>query len=204
MKYHRSLGTQAALGVAILSGIPAMIFGLSGRSGRLGKFVAAISWCGMLGLFLANFLPDYGRYYNFGWTNIQIPAAEGMAVAAPREKPQNMEREERINAVKSWLELIDAGKYVDAWDRTSTLTRTLESESGWIDKVKHFRDPFGQTITRKIYGTKETVELPGAPEGLYYIFTFHSDFATKSNAVETVTLIYQDDGNWRVLGYSIQ
>lgn len=70
--------------------------------------------------------------------------------------------------------------------------------------MRYLRDPLGQTISRKIDGTKWTVELPGAPEGMYYIFTFGCNFTTKGNTVEAVTLIYQEDGNWRILGYSIQ
>jgi serine/threonine protein kinase len=195
---------QAALGVSILAGVPAMMVGLSARSGRLGIVVAALSWCGMLGLLVAFALPIYGHWSNSGWTDIEIPAAGGLAAPVPHEKPQHEEREEKLNAVTAWLESIDAGKYDEAWDRTSTLTRALETQAGWTDKLKHARDPLGPTVTRKNSRTKWTSRLEGAPDGLYYVFTFETDFATKSKVVETVTLIYQDDGNWRVLGYSIQ
>jgi serine/threonine protein kinase len=195
---------QAALGVSMLAGIPAMIVGLSARSGRLGIIVAALAWCGMLGLLVAFAFPKYGLRYDSGWTTIEIPASEGQAAPVPHKKPQHEEREAKLNAVTAWLESIDAGKYDEAWERTSTLTRTLETQAGWMDKLKHARDPMGPAVTRKNSRIKWTRELEGAPEGLYYVFTFDTDFATKSKAVEIVTLVYQDDGNWRVLGYSIQ
>jgi hypothetical protein len=203
-KYFGFYGGMPALGLAILTGIQAMIFGLSGRANRLGKYTAAISWCGMLGLFTAFFLRDYSSYRNSGWAVIAIPPSDGATAPHIQEKPENMDREEKIGAVKTWLESIDAGNYDEAWKWTSSLTRTLETESGWIDKLKLVRNPLGKVINRKNPGTKWTRELQGAPKGSYYIFTFNTDFATKSDALETVTLIYQEDGKWRILGYSIQ
>ncbi len=115
LEYSRFGGGLQALGLAILTGIPAMVFGLSARSSRLGKFVAAVSWCGLLGLLLAALLPGYGLFCDSGWVNIEIPASEGAPLAPVHERGQNMERELKISAVRSWLESIDAGKYGEAW-----------------------------------------------------------------------------------------
>lgn len=204
-RYYGFVGNQMVLGIAILAGIPAMIFGLSGRSGGLGKTVAAASWFGILALLLRNSLPDYGGLSYSGWTEIEIPASNYATAPAVGMTPTPRNKgKEKQKAVESWLASIDTGKFAEAWRRTATLTRTLESESEWTEKLKGVRQPLGHVLSRKMTMQRSTSELEGAPKGSYLVFTFDTKFNTKSDVVEKVTLIYQDDGNWRILGYSIQ
>jgi serine/threonine protein kinase len=205
LKYYSFVGMQMVPSIALLAGIPAMIFGLSARSGRLGKFVAAISWIGILGSFLITLLPanDFGDH-EFGWKRVEVPSSEGkLAPISPRGSSGDY-RQQKIKAVEAWLEAIDAGKYDDAWVRIATLTSMLDSESSWIQKMKAVRQPLGNVVARKLHGTMTTGEIKGFPPGAYQLFSFRSDFTGKSGVAEIVTLIYQEDGNWRVIGYFIE
>ena len=47
-------------------------------------------------------------------------------------------------------------------------------------------------------------ELPGAPDGQYVAIQFTTPFENKRVAVETITPMLEDDGDWRVAGYFIK
>lgn len=198
-----SLLGMAAIGVAVLTGVPAMIFGLSARCRRIGRFVAALSWCAIMGLCLNTFLPQKS-YINFGWTPIDVPVTAATNTPPPPERSATEDTDAKRNAVRSWLETIDSGKYAEAWHLSSTLTRTVESETEWTAKVKAIRVPLGGLLVRANESTKTTGGPEGTLVGQYLVYTFKSDFASKHSALETVTLTYQNDSNWRILGYSIQ
>jgi hypothetical protein len=46
--------------------------------------------------------------------------------------------------------------------------------------------------------------LPGAPDGEYVVIHFHTVFANKADAIETVTPMRGRDGRWRVSGYFVR
>jgi hypothetical protein len=48
------------------------------------------------------------------------------------------------------------------------------------------------------------VNLPGAPAGQYVVMQFDSSFANKHSAVETVTFMLEEGGQWRAAGYFIK
>jgi hypothetical protein len=46
--------------------------------------------------------------------------------------------------------------------------------------------------------------LPGAPDGEYVVIQFEASFEKKKAAVETVTPMVDEDGEWRVSGYYLK
>lgn len=199
------LTSAVSIAVAVLTGVPAMVSGLSARSGRMGRIVAALSWCAILGLAVCAFLPRW-NHSNFGWSDIHVPHTGAIPPGAPAipKEPATPAQDAMRDAVTAWLQWIDAGKYAEAWNLNSTLTRTLESENEWTAKIKTIREPLGGLLARKHESTRSGIHIDGAPAGHYMAYAFRSDFASKHSALETVTLILQNDGKWRVLGYSIQ
>lgn len=182
-------------------GIPSMIFGLSRNAGLPGRLAAWVSWAGMLGFMLFVVTWSQPRYSD--WNGVPIPPSNGPPKYFP-ELEQKSDYSDIGKAVTAWLELIDAGDYEKAWRSTATLARTLESEPAWIAKIKGVREPLGIMEKRLGPSTGWTSELEGAPKGEYMILSYKSNFANRRDVVETVTLIYQEDGKWGILGYSIQ
>ena len=46
--------------------------------------------------------------------------------------------------------------------------------------------------------------LPGAPDGEYVVMEFTTAFTNKKSAIETITPMLDEDGQWRVAGYYIR
>ena len=65
------------------------------------------------------------------------------------------------------------------------------------------RQPLAGVVTRELKSKTHVTELPGAPDGDYVVIQFNTTFENKKVAVETVTPMLEDDGNWLVAGYFI-
>ena len=65
------------------------------------------------------------------------------------------------------------------------------------------RQPLAGVVTRELKSKTHVTELPGAPDGDYVVIQFNTTFENKRVAVETVTPMLEDDGNWLVAGYFI-
>ena len=46
--------------------------------------------------------------------------------------------------------------------------------------------------------------MPSAPDGSYVIIQYETQFAEKKAAVETVIMMLDKDGKWRVSGYDVR
>ncbi len=57
--------------------------------------------------------------------------------------------------------------------------------------------------SRALVSLVKTTSLPGVPDGQYELLGFHSSYARKSDATETVFLAHETSG-WKVDGYSIR
>jgi len=111
---------------------------------------------------------------------------------------------EADKAAQSWLELVDAGEYGRSWDTSSAFFRTAVSEASWIASLQAVRKPLGDRIHREQISSQEAANLPGAPDGEYRILLFSAEFVEQKAARETITLMREPDGQWRVAGYFIQ
>ena len=105
---------------------------------------------------------------------------------------------------QSWLELIDAGEYSRSWEASSAFFRTVVAEANWIAALQATRQPLGVRIHREQTASQKATSLPGAPDSEYRILLFTTEFAEKKAAHETLTLMREPDGQWRVAGYFIK
>ena len=125
-------------------------------------------------------------------------ALAGLALAAA---PMSGEAGEEA---QSWLELVDAGEYGRSWETSSAFFRIAVSEADWIAAVQAARKPLGARIHRERNDSREAISLPGAPDGEYRILLFTTEFAGKKAAHETLTLMREADGQWRVASYFVE
>lgn len=107
------------------------------------------------------------------------------------------------DAAKSWLSLVDAGQYDRSWTEASKLFQAHVTQTQWTTEVKSAREPIGAVDSRNVPAVRFTNSLPGVPDGQYAVLQFHSKFAHKAGAIETVTMM-MDDGTWKLAGYFIK
>ncbi len=109
-----------------------------------------------------------------------------------------------IKAAKSWLVLVDSGKYPESWEQAASLFKITIAKEKWVKAIKAARKPFGKNIYRKIKSKRYYTKLPGAPDGKYVVIQFQASFENKESAIETITPALDKDGKWRVSGYYIK
>lgn len=112
--------------------------------------------------------------------------------------------EQATEAAKQWLALVDAGDYEKSWDEAATYFRAAITRERWAATLKGVRSPLGKAQEREVKTRQFATELPGAPDGEYVVIQFATRFDAKANAIETVTPMLNEDGEWRVSGYFIK
>jgi hypothetical protein len=125
------------------------------------------------------------------WADISAPA---------QQKPEQLAQA----AAESWLVLVDNGKYAESWNQAAAYFKAAVTQDQWQKMLTTTRTPLGKMLSRKLKSATYTRTLPGAPDGEYVILQFESSFEHKSSAIETVTPMLDQDGQWRVSGYFIK
>ena len=113
------------------------------------------------------------------------------------EKPKE---ETAIQAAESWLSLVDEEKYLVSWEGLAGLLKKNVKKEEWINDLNRSRKPLGKLVERKLQHKTKSSE---ASLGEYLIFQYETSFENKKSVVEAVSVIKDNDGNWRILGYSI-
>lgn len=109
-----------------------------------------------------------------------------------------------VDASKSWLALIDDGKYRESWKQAAQYFKGAVKQQQWEQQIRGVRAPLGKVIDRKLKSKQYATRLPGAPDGEYVVIQYDTNFSGKAGAVETITPMKQPSGEWRVSGYFIK
>ena len=109
-----------------------------------------------------------------------------------------------VAAAKTWLTLLDHGKYGESWEAAATYFKNAITKEYWQQTLTAVRKPLGRLVSRQVRSKTYTQSLPGAPDGEYVVIQFNTSFGNKKSAIETVTPMLDIDGNWRVSGYFIK
>ena len=118
---------------------------------------------------------------------------------------QNADKEKAaVAAAEKWLALVDQGKHAKSWKEAAGYFRTAVRQEQWEQALQAVRKPLGRLLSRKVTSTSYKTSLPGVPDGEYVVIMFEASFENKKSAVETVTLMKEKDGSWRVAGYFIK
>lgn len=135
------------------------------------------------------------------WTRCAATAALllATALAHAQESPAPAE-----TAARSWLALVDSGSYEASLDAAAKPMKTTLQPARWKTIAEQVRGPLGPVVARHLKSATATRTLPGAPDGDYVITRFATAFRNKADAVETVTLEKETDGQLRVAGYFIR
>ncbi|KQN71077.1 helix-turn-helix domain-containing protein [Sphingomonas sp. Leaf62] len=151
----------------------------AGPARRLARFlIGAIVMTLALGLLAFTLLP----------ATLQVPApppATAPATPAP-------------DAARTFLELVDQGRWTDTYRRFGVAFRKLNTEQVWTNVSEKVRTPLGPVVSRTLIGQEY---VPAPPYG-YQSVKFRTRFAKGGEQVETV-MLDQEDTEWKVVGITI-
>lgn len=112
--------------------------------------------------------------------------------------------EQATKAAESWLKLLDEGNYRACYDQASAIVKQHIAADGFEQEFSATLKPLGPVISRKLNLAQYATSLPGAPDGQYVVIQYETSFANKKSATETVAMMMDKDGQWRVSGYHIK
>jgi hypothetical protein len=107
-------------------------------------------------------------------------------------------------AANAWLKLVDDGKYVQSWQDASSYFRSQVTQADWVGTIASLRQALGGLAARELASTQTATSLPGAPDGNYVVIQYRSSFTNKRSATETVIMVLDKDGQYRLAGYFIR
>ena len=97
------------------------------------------------------------------------------------------EKEHGLQAA-GYLELLDQGRYQDAWQAMAPLFRSLHIQQEWQQRISTIRNAYGPVISREFARSSYRHTYRNAPDGEYLIFQFDNVFTHKAKGVETIVL----------------
>lgn len=125
-------------------------------------------------------------------TALPVLAADAVAVEAARD------------AAAAWIKLLDSSDAAKSWEQAASGFKRAVTSQQWAQASSSVRSPLGSVKQRQELGAQATKSLPGAPDGEYVVFQFQTSFDAKASSVETVTVVYDGDKTWRVVGYFVR
>ncbi len=121
--------------------------------------------------------------------------------APTQENPATFRARE---AAQNWLQLIDEGRYGESYDQAAQAFKVAVGRLEWTSKVTGARSVTGKLISRKLLGANPVMNPPKAPPGNYVGVEFRSSFAKIPSITESVVVVLEKDGSWRVINYTMK
>lgn len=112
--------------------------------------------------------------------------------------------DDAASAAQDWLALIDRGDAAESYQRAASLFKSAVSPEQWQSSLAAAQTPLGRPLSRSFKSSLYAEELPGAPDGKYYVIEYDTSFERKQHGTETVVPMLDEDGVWRVSGYFVK
>ncbi len=129
-----------------------------------------------------------------GWT-----MAQDAVKPAPAAQVQDAQA-----AAQAWLALVDQGQYEQSYENASAYFKSMIDKEKWASQLAAVRKPLGTLVSRNLTNKQDMTSLPGMPDGAYCVLSFATVLNNKASAVETMTVMKEKDGQWRMAGYFIR
>jgi hypothetical protein len=103
-----------------------------------------------------------------------------------------------VEAAKSFLALMDAGKYGDAWDMETVNRQGHQAKDLFIatNTARQGFGPLGKRVLKYVHSTKQIQSLP---DGEYVVLGFEVEFPQQPyHFMEEHCLMAYENGAWRV------
>jgi hypothetical protein len=127
-------------------------------------------------------------------------------VFGPRlyQVPATEKAEAATVSATSFLALVDADQFSASWDVAAALMREKMSAAEWVENLTAIRERYGAIIDRKQENASYSTEAKDSPAGEYITLTFASNFKQHQGAIESVIVMLDGDGSWKVAGYFVK
>lgn len=106
-----------------------------------------------------------------------------------------------LDTGEKWMELNDSQKYEESWAETGTFFKSRMNAAAWRKAMTIDRMDLGRFLSREFKSCEVSDSIPGMADGQYVTFQFRASFEKKKEMRESLTLMLEADGNWRVIGY---
>lgn len=114
---------------------------------------------------------------------------------------QHRAEKNATSAAQSWLSINDAGQYPQSWTAAAPYLERAAAQPQWEASMNKMRKPLGNVLARRKKSAAETTTALGDS---CVVIQFDTSFEHKQSATETVTVMPENDGQWKVAGYFIQ
>jgi hypothetical protein len=122
--------------------------------------------------------------------------AQAFAQAAPaRESTVTAVTPTPDDRARQWLVLVDDKNYAQSWSEASKAFQGRQKSEAWATDAATRRAPLGAVASRDL----KSIDLSRNNTA---VIRYDTVFAHKAQAVETVTLAYEN-GGWSVTDYSV-
>lgn len=116
--------------------------------------------------------------------------------------PKYVEQAEK--QAHNWMDTIDKGDAESSWNEMSSIFTQQLSAEDWKLSIQGMQMYFGKVGQRKIKSSNYKTSSYGAPNGDYVDVEFSTDYANAAGRKEVVTMVRDQDGQWKVAGFSIE
>jgi Protein of unknown function (DUF4019) len=131
------------------------------------------------------------------------PPPPGIQQSDPASDPHNADELAAQRQALGFLGYLDHGRFADSYAYTGMLIRTQVDRESFSSQLEKARAGVGPVQSRELMDANYQTTVQGAPEGQYVVLHYHTSFANRQDAVETLTLALAK-GYWRVSGYYIK
>ena len=104
----------------------------------------------------------------------------------------------------AWLQMVDRGAYEESWRSSAAFMKDSVTLEQWVKTMEQSRKPMGALVSREVNSSEYRTMLPKVLMGHYVIIEYHTTFANATPLFESITLILEEDGRWRVGGYYLK
>lgn len=118
--------------------------------------------------------------------------------------PSTEVSEKSLYAAAEFLLLVDTEEYAQSWDVASDALKKILSQDAWNKEIEEIRSFLGPVVERVKHKVTYSDSAPDVPPGEYVVMTFISRFEFREKVVETLTLMLNDENEWKVAGYFLR
>jgi len=133
-----------------------------------------------------------------------ISAALMIILPLINKRPDSDKAEAATVAAKEFLGQIDADQYDASWRISAELLKKRVSLEEWHEQLAKIRDALGTQVKREQSDISYATTAKDSPDGEYIQIFYDSRFSKNAKVKETVTVMLEEDGQWRVAGYFVK